>query len=165
MADDERPNVFSDDFDLETENSGFVQKRVRVAQQAGAEKIGASAYELPPGTTPFPYHLHHANEELLIVLSGTPSVRLADGWHDLSPGDVVAFRPGDEGAHQVSNPSSEPARIVLVSTMIAPEVVQYPDSGKVAAAAMPPGGQPGFRGVFQEDDSVDYFEGESPPTD
>jgi uncharacterized cupin superfamily protein len=158
-----RPNVFSSEFDLETQNHGFIQKRVRVGQQAGAARLGASAYELPPGTTPFPYHLHYANEELLIVLSGSPSLRLPDGWHELASGDVVAFRVGEEGAHQVSNPSSEPARVLIVSTMVGPEVVRYPDSDKVAARAVAPGGQPGFMGVFSTADSVDYWKDEQPP--
>src|SRR5436190_6155007 len=157
MADAERPNVFSDDFDLDVESHGFVQRRVRVGQRAGSERLGASVYELPPGGTPFPYHVHYANEELLVVLSGTPSVRLPDGWHELAVGDVLAFRVGEEGAHQVSNRSSEPARVLIVSTMVGPEVVRQPDSQKVLSRAGAPGTEGDFRAVFRAEDEADYW--------
>src|SRR5436190_20867126 len=117
MAEPERPNVFSDDFDLETESHGFVQKRVRVGRQAGSERLGASVYELPPGGTPFPYHVHYAHEELPVVLSAPPSVRPHDGWQELAEGVVPAFRVGEAGAHQASNRCSEPARGIVVRTM------------------------------------------------
>lgn len=38
-------------------------------------RSSASLYELPPGASSFPLHIHHANEELIIVLSGRPTLR------------------------------------------------------------------------------------------
>jgi uncharacterized cupin superfamily protein len=64
----------------------------------------------------------------------------------------------------VANRNSDPARLVIVSEMNAPEVLRYPDSDKVATRAMPPGGPPGFMGVFNEKDATDYWEGEQPPS-
>ncbi|HEX5763200.1 MAG TPA: hypothetical protein VFY04_08785, partial [Solirubrobacterales bacterium] len=64
------PNVFSDDWDVEQSEPGFSWKRMRLAGRLGGEKLGASVYELPPGERSFPYHLHHANEEMLVVLDG-----------------------------------------------------------------------------------------------
>jgi uncharacterized cupin superfamily protein len=159
------PNLFEPEFEPDVEKSGFVQRRMRVGRLAGAERLGASLYELPPGTTPWPYHFHHGNEELLIVLDGTPSVRTPDGWRSLAAGEVVALPAGERGAHQVTNRSAEPARVLLVSEMNAPDVVRYPDSNKVSPRGAAPGAaKQDYTAVFKQDDSTDYFDGEEPPS-
>ena len=68
-----------------------------VGAQAGAEELGASVYELDPGVVGAPLHVHHANEELLLVLAGTLSLRGPDGTQLLSAGAVVAFPRGQAG--------------------------------------------------------------------
>jgi uncharacterized cupin superfamily protein len=157
-------NVYEPDFEPDVEQHGFVQRRMRVGRLAGAERLGASLYELPPGTAPFPYHFHYGNEELLVVVRGRPSVRTRSGWRELSEGEVVALPTGEEGAHQVANRGPAAARVLIVSEMKGPDVVLYPDSGKVAARETPPGSSEGFWEVFPSDDAVDYFEGEEPPS-
>jgi uncharacterized cupin superfamily protein len=158
------PNVFEPEFEPDAEESGFLQRRMRVGRLAGSERLGASLYELPPGSTPWPYHFHYGNEELLVVLSGKPSLRTPEGWRELAPGEVVAFAAGEGGAHQVSNRSDEPARVLLVSEMNAPDVVRYPDSKKVSPRAAPPGGAAqGYTAMFEEGTATDYFDNERPP--
>ena len=83
----------------------------RVGAAAGAEKLGATLYEVDPGGRVSPLHTHHANEELLIVLSGTPTLRTGEGERELAAGDVVAFPAGRRGTHQVLNRSAEAARV------------------------------------------------------
>jgi uncharacterized cupin superfamily protein len=159
-------NLFEPDFDPETEREGFRYRRARLGRQAGAERLGASLFEVGPGETIFPYHWHSANEEMLIVLSGRPSLRAPDGWRELEPGEVVAFRVGSEGAHQVSNWSDETVRFLIVSEMNAPEVSGYPDTGKLGAMTRPPGSPDDpdeVYGWFRRDDEVDYWEGEPEP--
>src|SRR5215208_3928286 len=131
-------NAFDPEFE-ESERPGFTYKRARLGRQAGAERLGASLYEVPPGNATFPYHWHGANEELLIVLSGWPSLRTPDGWRDLSEGEVVAFHTGEEGAHQIANRSEEAVRFLVVSEMRAPEMSGYPDTGKVGVLDRAPG--------------------------
>ena len=41
----------------------------------------------------------------------------------------MAFPRGRRGAHRVKNPSPEPARVLVVSTMNFPDVVEHPDTG------------------------------------
>jgi uncharacterized cupin superfamily protein len=50
-----------------------------VGAQAGARELAANVCELDPGAVGSPFHAHHANEELLLVLAGTPSLRGPDG--------------------------------------------------------------------------------------
>ena len=64
------------------------------ALRPGPGELGASVYELDPGVVASPLHVHHANEELLLVLAGTPLLRGPDGTQLLSAGAVVAFPRG-----------------------------------------------------------------------
>ncbi len=100
-----------------------------VGVQAGARELAANLYELEPGAVGSPLHVHHANEELLLVLAGTPSLRRSDGTRLLSPGAVIAFPRGDAGAHSLVNWSDAPVRYLVVSTTSRPDVVEYPDIG------------------------------------
>jgi uncharacterized cupin superfamily protein len=94
--------------------------------------LGASVWELQPGASQFVYHFHHGTDELLVVLRGTPTVRMHDGDHTLQEGDVVSFPRGREGGHQIRNDGEAAARVLIVSTNTSPDVAEYPDTGKVA---------------------------------
>jgi uncharacterized cupin superfamily protein len=158
------PNLFEPEFDGGSERPGFASRRARLGRQAGAERLGASLYELPPGHAAWPYHSHLANEELLIVVRGRPQLRGPDGWRQLVEGELVSFPIGERGAHQIVNRTDEPVRVLLVSEMNAPDITLYPDSGKVGAF----GGAPGSRGdglklYLPRDAALDYWEGEEPP--
>jgi uncharacterized cupin superfamily protein len=124
-------NVFTVACDDVMEHDGFRIRETGIGHRIGAELIGGSVYEVDPGKKLWPYHLHHANEEWLIVLRGRPTLRTPEGERELVDGDVVCFLRGDAGAHQVRNDTEEPARILMLSTQIAPEILEYPDSDKV----------------------------------
>lgn len=157
-------NLFQPDFDSVADEPGFRYRRARLGRQAGAERLGASLYEIEPGEATFPYHAHSANEEMLLVLRGRPSLRTPEGWRELEEGEVVAFPIGERGAHQVMNRSGAPVRVLVLSEMIAPEVSIYPDSGKLGAATRAPGGTgKGGMWFFRCEDAVDYLEGEPKP--
>jgi uncharacterized cupin superfamily protein len=100
-----------------------------VGAQAGARELAVNVYELDPGAVGSPLHVHHANEELLLVLTGTVSLRGPDGTQVLSAGAVVAFPRGQAGAHSLVNRSDAPVRYIVVSTTNRPDIVEYPDTG------------------------------------
>ena len=100
-----------------------------VGAEAGARDLAANLYELDPGAVGSPLHVHHANEELLLVLSGTPTLRSTERTQLLSPGAVIAFPRGHAGAHCLVNRSDGPVRYLVVSTTNRPDVVEYPDTG------------------------------------
>ena len=108
-------------------------RAARVGAQAGSSELGASLYELGAGATASPYHAHHANEELLVVLRGRPTLRTPGGERQLAPGELVSFPAGLDGAHRVENHHEELARILIISTMRFPDVVEHPDDGRVLA--------------------------------
>jgi uncharacterized cupin superfamily protein len=151
------PNILNPEW--EAELPGLRGQRVGAA--AGGEKLGATLYEVDPGGRVSPLHIHHANEEMLFVISGTPTLRTPEGERELEPGEVVVFPSGRRGAHQVRNRSREPARVVIVSTMIYPEVAEHPDSGKVLAISGRPDETAAMVLAFRRDDAVSVTEGES----
>jgi uncharacterized cupin superfamily protein len=129
-------NLHGDDWNRTEEREGWRSKDAWVGQRLNAELLGGSLYELEPGCRLFPYHTHHANEEWLIVMKGRPTLRTPDGEQELREGDVVVFRRGKGGLHQVRNATGEPIRVLMLSSMISPEIVEYPDSGKIAARSV-----------------------------
>jgi uncharacterized cupin superfamily protein len=158
------PNVFRRDLEEHVDREGFTLDGESVGLNAGAERLGASVYELPPGQANCPYHYHLANEEMLVVLRGKPDLRTPEGWRRLEEGEVVAFRVGEQGAHQVVNRTEENVRILIVSEMRSPEIAVYPDSGKIGPREHAPGsGREGMRFNFRAEDHRDYWDGESPP--
>mgnify|MGYP001026838660 FL=1 len=94
--------------------------------------LGASVWELQPGASQFVYHFHHGSDELLVVLRGTPTVRMHDGDRALREGDVVSFPRGPAGGHQIRNDGGDVARVLIVSSNASPDVAEYPETGKVA---------------------------------
>ena len=149
-------NLHGDEWDRVEEREGWRSRDAWVGARLGAELIGGSLYELEPGDRLWPYHTHHANEEWLIVVRGTPTLRTPDGEQELREGDVACFRRGPDGAHQVSNRTASPVRVLMLSTLLAPEIVEYLDTGKM--------GTRDARGnrltLSRPGPSADYWDGE-----
>jgi len=91
-------------------------------------------YELEPGKAS-PYHWHVGEEELLLVLAGTPTLRTPAGEERLKPWDFAVFPRGEEGAHQLRNDTGGPVRAAFFSTCSDPEVAVYPDDGRIGVFA------------------------------
>jgi len=128
---------------------GFAFAETSASERTGDELIGASLYEFAPGNQLWPYHFHVGNEEWAVVVSGKPTLRTPEGERELRAGDVIGFPQREEGAHTFYNRGSEPARIVIFSTLRS-GYCTYPDSDKVTG-----GGR-----VFRRADAVDYWDGE-----
>ena len=153
-------NLFDDDGWMPRtwppERAGFEWRRKRV----GGDHLGASLYALPPGQATFPYHYEIGNDELLVVITGSPSLRSPDGERELKPGDCIHFPSGETGAHQVVNRSREEARILLVSSFATPRAAVQVDSRKMMIRW---GVQPEERAWFPLDSATDYWQDEKPP--
>ena len=146
------PEFAWDDSDPE----GFRADMARLGKLVGAEETGISVYELPPGQAVCPYHYEY-EEEWLLVLDGSVVVRTPEGERELARGGIVCFAPGAAGAHQVTNASDTPARLLMFSSAHEPAVAIYPDSGKLGVWT--PGGEDNMM-LHREDGRVDYWDGE-----
>jgi uncharacterized cupin superfamily protein len=156
-ADMEIANAFTIACDAEMEHGGFRIRAAGIGERIGADLLAGSVYEIDPGKKLWPYHLHHANEEWLVVLRGSPTLRTPEGERELVDGDVACFVRGAAGAHQVRNATDEPVRIFMLSTRIAPEILVYPDSDKVITKDA----KDDDIFMTRYGEPVDYWEGES----
>lgn len=138
---------------------GYEAAYARLSGPLGAEKIGGTVYELEPGNANCPYHYEWGNEEWLLVLSGTLTVRHPGGEDDVPAGSIVCFPDGPDGAHKLSNRSDGPTRFLVVSTKIDPSASVYPDSGKIGMWTRP--GHPDNL-IVRRESAVDYWDGELP---
>src|SRR5262249_31422464 len=138
----------------------LIGRAARVGAQAGVERLGATLYEIDPGGHGSPFHLHHGNEEMIIVLAGRPSLRTLDGIHELEPGELVACPVGRRGAHQLQNNSDEPVRALVISTMVYPEIAEQLDSDKILVHTAPPGTADRLALAFPREAQVDRLAGE-----
>jgi uncharacterized cupin superfamily protein len=156
------PNLNRPEFDEPRRHPGFNCDRARLGRQAGCERLGLSLWAIPPGEAAYPYHFHLGEEEVLIVLEGSPHLRTPDGWRELPEGEVVAFPVGEDGAHQLDNRTDATIRFLAISTHGMPEVTVYPDEQKLGFGERHPRGG-GLRGFYRIADAVDYHEGVVPP--
>lgn len=149
-------NLNGDEWDREEARPGWRSRDAWVGAHIGAELLGGSMYELEAGDRLWPYHTHHANEEWAIVLRGRPTLRTPEGEQQLSEGDVVCFPRGKEGAHQIRNDTDTPIRVLMLSSLLKPDIVEYLDTGKIGARSVA-----GERILLAKPGpELDYWEGE-----
>jgi uncharacterized cupin superfamily protein len=124
---------------------------------AGGRHLGCSLYEVPAGHAAYPLHWHAANEEAIIILEGQGRLRIGEEEREVGSGHYIALPPGPAHAHQLI--ALTDLRYYCISTRISPEVVGYPDSGKVGAIVRQDG-ELVYRGFFRMEDARPYFDGE-----
>lgn len=153
-------NVDDDDLQQFADRAPFSSARKRFVDPATA-RLGASVWEIAPHSTQLPYHFHHVQEELVVVLRGRVVLRTPDGERTLEEGEVVHFPTGPAGAHSLRNDTDEPVRVLWVSELAAAEIAEYPDSGKIRAVTRADS-QRGERLAtqFRLVDEVEYLDGE-----
>ena len=149
-------NLYGEEWNDEVEHEDFAFKDGYVGGRIGSELIGGSVYEVAAGKKLWPYHTHHGNEEWAIVVRGRPTLRTPEGERELREGDVACFPRGRAGAHQILNRTDEPVRVLMLSTLLKPDVIEYLDSGKVSATSPADGRL--FRAHVGPD--VEYWDGE-----
>ena len=166
-----KPIVNLDQLDFSMDRSHgerFEFKMAPVANRIGARKLGYNVTRVPAGKRAFPFHSHHANEEMFFVLEGAGRLRFGAEEHPVRKGDFIACPPGGaEVAHQLINDGSTDLVYLAVATRIDTDVFSYPDAGKFGAVGgvrygegwPPPASCPAK--FFVEASAVDYWQGES----
>lgn len=131
----------------------------RLGPGTEARKLGAAFDIVPPGKRSCPYHFHHAQEEMFIVIEGEGTLRVAGEHLPIRAGDVMFIPPGPDYPHQIINTSGAPLKYLSISTRESPEVCEYPDSGKVLATGVD---TPGHKMSLMQrpGNTLDYWDGE-----
>jgi uncharacterized cupin superfamily protein len=126
-----------------------------ISRKLGSWHLGFHLEVLDPGNFSCPYHFHHAEEELFLVLDGRATLRQNDEYRHVGPGDLVFSPLGAEYAHQFYNHTDAPFRFLAISNLAQWDVCEYPDSGKLSVR--------GRAKMFEVDAAVDYWKGETEP--
>ena len=157
-----RPVINIADLALESWSKGgkYASTDASFGRRIGMTGMGISYNEVPPGKSGCPYHNHHVEDELFIVLEGEGTYRFGAESYPIKAGDVLgAPAGGREVAHQIINTGTTDMRYLALSTLVDVEVCEYPDSGKVSAVTGRHG-EPGLRKIFRAEQSVDYYDRE-----
>jgi uncharacterized cupin superfamily protein len=134
----------------------FESNSARIGPLLGAKELGYSYDVVPAGKRSCPFHSHRGEEEMFFILRGNGTLRYGDESRKIRVGDVICCPTGGpETAHQIINDSGAELAYLSVSTVMAAEICEYPDSKKIGAF----GG--GLRHLTRADDNVDYWTGES----
>lgn len=131
----------------------------RLAPDTAARRLGASIDIVAPGKRSCPYHFHHGQEEMFVILDGEGTLRVAGELLPIRTGDVVFIPPGPKYPHQIINSSPAPLKYLSIGTREDPDVVEYPDSGKYQVIVRGDQGKE-VRAVQRESNSLDYWDGE-----
>jgi len=119
----------------ENGNGGdFVAKIGKVGSALGMTGMGCTLTIVPPGKRAFPFHRHHVVDEMFYIIDGQGTYRTGEDSFPVRSGDIIAAPAGAE-AHQIVNSSNKDLSYLAFSTLGAVDIVEYPDSGKIAAAA------------------------------
>lgn len=144
-----------------THGSGKYQSsHAKVSEKIGAKKLGYHLVRLEPGKSMCPFHNHHVNEELFLILEGNGCIRFGGEEKPIKTMDIIACPPGDRSlAHQIINTGDTTLLYLALSTNEDHEICEYPDSNKVMAFKMHDDGE-AFKKIFRIHEAVDYFDGE-----
>lgn len=136
----------------------------RIGPMIGVKDLGISYSEVPPGKSSCPFHNHHVEDEMFIVLEGEGTYRFGPDTYPIKAGDVLgAPAGGHETAHQIINTGSTPLRYYGISTMSLADVCEYPDSGKFGVFSRHtrnPYDQSTIRHLDRVGTGLDYWDGE-----
>lgn len=132
-------------------------------RRLGLTQLGIGCTVVPPGKSACPFHVHHVEEEMFIILEGEGTYRFGPDSYKVQAGDVLAApRGGAEYAHKLTNTGSGPLKYLSISTMADTEICEYPDSGKFLASTRNSATkQERFRFIGRQDSEVDYWDGET----
>lgn len=147
-------------FDCEESNGFFTAQSGQISDHIGAKHLGYNLTVVPPGKSQCPFHSHHGEEEMFLILDGVGELRFGSQRYAIKPHDVIACPPGGaEVAHQIINTGSLPLRYLALSTVVGVDVCEYPDSNKIQVVAGPRG-QRHLRKILRSENTVDYFDRE-----
>jgi uncharacterized cupin superfamily protein len=124
----------------------------RLSKIVGSKHFVFDLRKLDSGKYSFPYHFHRNAEELIMIISGSMTIRLPKGFEIVQKGQIVFFEMGETSAHQFYNHDTQPCVYLDLRTTVGIDVCEYPDSGKINVSP--------FNEIFEKKTQVDYNKGE-----
>lgn len=161
-----KPLINIDELEYKSFGKGekFLADRAPVSPHIGAKKLGYAVVRLKAGKRAWPYHSHHAIEEMFYILSGTGVLRHADEEFPIRAGDFICSPADPQQPHQIVNTSDEELTYIALSNEMTTDVMLYPDSGKYGVWHSDSGdlnAPDNFLVFARKETAVDYWDGEA----
>ena len=86
-------------------NGQAKRRTLSLGDETGLRRVAVHLNVVAPGDETTESHVHHFVDEFAYILSGTGTVYLDEGEHEVSAGDFIAF-PADGPAHFMKNTGS-----------------------------------------------------------
>jgi uncharacterized cupin superfamily protein len=148
------------EFDDVEANGPYTSSRALFSERIGAKKLGYNLTVLPPGKVQCPFHCHHGEEEMFLILDGEGELRFGAERYPIRKHDVIACPTGGpEVAHQIINTGTTTMRYLALSNLADVDACEYPDSQKVMFVTGQRG-QVGLRKMFRAENTTDYYDRE-----
>jgi uncharacterized cupin superfamily protein len=77
-----------------------------LSRRAGLTRVAVNLHRIPAGRESWAFHVHHRQEEWMLVLEGRGIAEIGDAEHEVGPGDFLGFPPGGP-AHHLRNPFAD----------------------------------------------------------
>ena len=147
-------------FDDVEENGKYTSKRGSIGVHISASKLGYNLTVVRPGKVQCPFHSHHGEEEMFLILEGEGELRFGDQRYPIRKHDVIACpQGGPDVAHQIINTGTTTMRYLALSTLSEVDACEYPDSGKIQVVTGQ-SAESGLHKMFRAEKTVDYYDRE-----
>ncbi len=124
----------------------------RLSKIVDSKHFAFDLRKLNPENYSFPYHFHRNAEELILIISGSMTIRTPEGLKIAKSGQMVFFEIGETSAHQFYNHDKVSCVYLDLMTTVGMDVCEYPDSGKINISP--------FMESYEKNTQVDYNKGE-----
>lgn len=121
----------------------------QVGDYGGGSHVGVGIEEIEPGRQAYPAHYHMLEEEHVLILDGSLTLRLGDKEYEMSSGDYVCFPAGQKTEHALINRGDAVCRYLIVGERSDNEVLVYPDAGRVGVRLLGEG--------YRATETMDYW--------
>ena len=138
------------------EHNPYAYSKREVTSRKDFEQCYVAIYEIPPKKSNYPLHYHTANTEVFYVIKGKGILVTSDGEKAIKQGDFIVCPPTEKSAHKIINTSENKVlKYIDFDTTNSPEIVHYPDSGKVGIIIHNKSSN-----FFRSEEEVNYYDGE-----
>ena len=104
-----KPIINIDELQFRSHQHGesFQASGAQVSGLIGGARLGYGVTVVPPGKRAWPFHNHHANEEMFFVLSGCGTVRIGSQEYPIRAGDFIAAPAGGSAGGSAASSLSD----------------------------------------------------------
>ena len=152
------PNIINPGtFEFKTDSTALKDFGLKTLTPRLGELVGSKHFlfdirQLDPDMFSFPYHYHMNAEELIMIISGSFTMRYKEGFRIVNQGELIFFEIGESGVHQFYNHADIPCVYLDFRTTVGLDVSKYPDSDKILILP--------FWEFYEKNPKVEYNTGE-----